>query len=981
MLTTIGHAQVRCATDEIENKALLKNPKLRTDFELWMKNKVAEKNLQSYQRNKTNSTYTIPVVVHILHNGEPVGTGLNISDAQVFSQMRVLNADYNRTNADAVNTPAEFASVASSIDIEFVLAKQDPDGLPTTGITRTLASKNGYTVDDNAEIKSQAYWPAEDYFNIWVVNMTDTYLGYAQFPVTSLQGTTPPYDRLTDGVVIHYKAFGSIEDGSFNLLAKYNLGRTTTHETGHYLGLLHVFGDFSSCNTTDYVDDTPVQKDRTFSCPSGPLTGCNHHVMYQNFLDYTDDACMNLFTADQIARIQTVLDNSPRRASLLTSDGAIEPVVLNLDLEAKNIAAPFTITCGQSIVPKVVIRNRGNTKVTSAKINLVVNGSTLETRDFSLNLNNLDQQTLAFNAINLVEPSTNNVSFNILQVNGIADDDTGNNSAAVVSQVSAPINAPYTEAFNTTPANWQIVNPDNGTTWKNVTAAKSTASNKAMYLDFYDYQNPGAKDQLISPFINVPNDDALMKFDHAYAMFPNTTTESLRILVAAGCSTDLANAVEVYNKSGSLLATANNQQTAFTPQGESQWRTEGVSLSAYSGQTIRLIFEATNANGNNLYLDNVQVSSGELNDVKVVSIVSPGPVFCEQKPKPVIAVQNLGTTTVNRLVITTEVNGITSASDSRTNLAMTPGAMINVELSALNLTQANNSIKFTITDPDALLEISPNDNSLTVTRIFNTQRDVVPSRQNFDNSVASWTIFSEGASQKWVGTNTKTYNNGLVFKAYSDATLTDESWFVSPVLDFTKASEGSLLFTTSYGVNLGKSETLKVLVSKDCGITYDEVVFEKSGQDLSNKTVSTEWVPNDETDWTTQYVSTNDFAGKDKIRFAFVAENDHGNDIYLDNIEFFIEDNPAPPRTTELFAVYNSETNPYEFKITFNLPEKQDARLVIYNSLGQLLIDSELPGALNQTYTVNLYGQSTGVYVAKLQTSSKTEAVKLFLGK
>lgn len=983
MLTTAGYAQVRCASDVLENKVLLKNPRVRSDFESWMKKKIADKNLTNSRQKKTASTYTIPVVVHILHNGEAVGQGINISQAQIESQIKVLNDDYKRLNDDASLTPAEFLPVASSIDIDFVLAKQDPDGLPTNGITRTLATKNGYTVNDDAEIKSIVYWPAEDYLNIWVANLTDGYLGFAQFPSTTLPGTNGPYDRLTDGVVIHYKAFGSNGEGqTFNLLTKYNLGRTTTHEVGHFLGLLHIFGDFSSCNTTDYVSDTPVQKDRTFTCPTNPLTGCNgNHVMFQNYLDYTDDACMNIFTAGQMARVETVLENSPRRASLLVSDGATDPVVLALDLEVKSIVAPFTTTCGQSIVPRIQIRNRGNNTVTTARISFILNGSTVETKDFSLNLQNLQTAIVSFSTINLAEPSSNNVSFTIQQVNGTADNEPANNTASLTSQVTTRINPPYLEAFNSLPSNWVRVNPDNSTTWQNITAPKATSSNKAMYIDFYNYQTLGAKDQLISPFINIPATDALLKFDHAYAVFPGITTESLRILVSTGCSTDLTDAVEVYKKTASTLATVSSQTTPFTPNGESQWVSEGVSLSAYSGKTVRLIFEATNGNGNNLYLDNVQVSTGELNNVRVVSLVEPGPVFCEQKPRPVIAVQNLGTEIVNRLQVLTQVNGITNAVETITGLSMTPGTMTNITLSALNLSTASNTINISITNPDALSDDSPTDNAITVTRIFNSQKETIPLRQNFDSGVTNWTIFSEANAEKWEGTTTSTYKKGLVYKAFSNTDIGEESWLVSPVLNFTKATEGSLLFTTSYAIDLGSSETLKVLVSEDCGITYDNVEFEKSGQDLTNETTSNEWLPVSENDWTTQYVSTNKFAGKENLRFAFVVTNDHGNNLYLDNIEFFVEDDPEPPRTTELFSVYNNETNPYEFKITFNLPEKQDARLVVYNSVGQMLIDSELPQALNQTYTVNLYGQSAGVYVARLQTSSKTEAVKLFLGK
>lgn len=946
-----------------------------------MKKQIAARKAKDLSRDKTNAVYKIPVVVHILHNGESVGNGANISDAQVLSQIRVLNEDYQRLNADAVNTPAEFVSVASSINLEFVLAKQDPDGLPTTGITRTLANKNGYTAADDVELKSQVYWPAENYLNIWVTNLTGSYLGYAQFPQTSLQGPEPPYDRTTDGVVVHYRAFGSIDDGAFNLLPKYNKGRTTTHEVGHFFSLIHIFGDFNDCNTTDFVSDTPVQKDRTFSCPDEPVEQCGHHVMYQNYLDYTDDACMNLFTAGQISRIETVLDGSPRRESLLASPGLNDPVVLDLDLEAKSVTSPFEITCGQSIVPKLVIRNRGENTITSAKITLAVNGSVVETKDVSLNMDLLDIETISFNTIDLVEPSVNDIAFNIIQVNGTTDEQPDNNSISMASEVTSRLSTPIFEAFNSTPATWQIVNPDNSTTWQNKTAPKSNATNKAMFIDLYNYQNNSSRDQLISPFIDITSVDALLRFDHAYAMFPAINTERLRVLISAGCSTDFSEAIEIYNKEGADLATAATQSTAFVPSGSSQWTSDGISLGAYNGQVIRLIFETTNANGNNLYLDNVQISTGLLSDVRVVSMVSPGPVFCDSKTQPVVEVQNLGTEVVTTLDVMTEVNGVVNASESFTNLDMTPGTLLTLTLAKLNLTQANNNFEITVTNPDAAADDSPSDNAISLTRIFNTSRDIIPTRQNFDENVSNWTIYSDADHEKWEGTSTNTYKNGLVYEAFDNPNVGNESWFVSPVLDMSRASEGSLFFATSYGRRQPRNEALRVMVSEDCGLTYDEMIFEKSGADLSNKDFESEWTPGSETDWRTEYVSINDYAGKDNVRFAFVVTNDNGNNVYLDNVEFFMEDNPEPPKTQELFSVYNSETNPYEFLITFNLPEKQDARLVVYNSVGQMLIDSELPATLNQTYTVNLYGQSAGIYVARLLTPSLTSSSKLFVGK
>jgi hypothetical protein len=983
LLFFTANAQIRCATDILEQKALQKNPKLRTDFERWMKKKVGEQPLRNFSRGKTNAIYMIPVVVHIIHNGESVGVGTNIPEAQVISQIRVINEDYQRMNADAVNTPAEFAPVASSIDIEFVLAKQDPEGFPTNGITRTPGSKNGYTAEDNVEIKAHSYWPAEDYLNVWVVNITDVHLGFAQFPESdAVQGSFPPFDRTTDGVVVHYRAFGSSDDGAFNLLTKYNKGRTLTHEIGHFLSLNHTFGSTGDCaTTTDYVADTPSQTVETLTCPSSPIDQCNHHIMFQNYMDYTNDACMNLFTVGQLSRVVTVLENSPRRASLLTSHGDEEPLIHSLDLELRSISAPASITCGKAIIPRAVIRNRGTTPVTVARVRFILNGATVETKDVVVNLAQAESATVSFNTIDLPEPSTNNVAFNILQVNGVSDEDPSNNMETLSSNVTAATAPPYIEAFNGLPSNWQVVNPDNQTTWTNIIAPKSSGANRAMYIDMYNYEFPNAKDQLVSPPFKVPNEEAVLKFDRAYAMFQNVTTERLRVLVVTGCSTDLTDAVEVYSKTGASLATTTSQSNPFLPAGESQWAADAISLSGFLGETIRVIFEVTNSHGNNLYLDNVQLTAGEVNDVTALSVVSPGPVFCNSRPQPVIEVQNVGTTTVNRLTIVTEVNGTVSASQTLTGLAMTPGALSTLTLQALNLTQSFNNIKITISNPDATGDDVPANNVLSFTRIYNTTSETIPLRQNFDGPAVNWTIFSEGSTKRWEPTTTNTYQNGLVYKGFTQTNVDDESWLVSPVLDFSKTTEGSLFFTSSYGRRNNANEGLKVLVSEDCGVNYSQVIFDKSGSLLSNESVGGEWKPTDETDWRTEYVSTNDFAGKSNLRFAFVAGNDNGNNVYLDNIEFFIEDNPTPPRVQELLSVYNSDTNPYEFRITFNLPERQDARLLVYNTLGQMLIDSQLPGTLNQTYTVNLFGQSAGVYVARLLTATQTSTAKLFVGK
>jgi gliding motility-associated-like protein len=304
------HAQ-DCATvaynNDLREKEIIRESDAQ--FEHWMKQQLDLFTRQQAVLRKKTSTYQLRVVVHIIHNGEAIGMGTNLPDDQVESQIEVLNKDFNRLNADAGNTPAEFLPVASGINIEFVLA----------GINRVMGTKTTWSRDDDAVLKALSYWPAEHYINIWVCDLTG-FRGYAQFPLSTLPGVeVKPTNRLTDGIVIGYKYFGSGDFAGLDL--NYSKGRTTTHEMGHFLGLRHIWGDEDDCSGTDHVVDTPPQKGSTSGCPTHPQKSCPEdnpvNKMFQNYLDLTHDACMNLFTKGQVERMQVILESSPRRASLL----------------------------------------------------------------------------------------------------------------------------------------------------------------------------------------------------------------------------------------------------------------------------------------------------------------------------------------------------------------------------------------------------------------------------------------------------------------------------------------------------------------------------------------------------------------------------------------------------------------------------------------------------------------------------------------
>jgi hypothetical protein len=258
----------------------------------------------------------IPVVVHVLH----IVDADNIPDEQVASQIEVLNEDFNARNSDLEGIPDQFKNLMGNPGLEFFLADVDPGGSATNGITRTRTTVSAFAVDDS--MKSDASggkspWDTSRYLNLWVCQLSGGVLGYAQFP-----GGDPN----TDGVVITTNAFG--RGDAFNLTAEFSLGRTATHEVGHYLNLFHIWGNsiLPNCTDSDSVEDTPNQFGPNTGTPTFPSHSCGnttHGDMFMNYMDYVDDAAMFMFTKEQVARMRAALEFSRSRLGIFATAPAV----------------------------------------------------------------------------------------------------------------------------------------------------------------------------------------------------------------------------------------------------------------------------------------------------------------------------------------------------------------------------------------------------------------------------------------------------------------------------------------------------------------------------------------------------------------------------------------------------------------------------------------------------------------------------------
>ena len=291
-----------CACMQVHYRQCDQDPAFR-DRSLRIENET-NKNIASRRVSTVDKVVKIPVVVHVVYKK----ASENISDAQIKSQIGVLNKDYRALNADKSKVPSSWKSFVGDTRIEFALATRDPRKKPTTGITRTTTLKDYFGTGD--AVKSNARggkspWSTSKYLNIWVCTLGGGLLGYAQFPGGP---------KNTDGVVILNTALGTQGVAT----APFNKGRTCTHEVGHWLNLRHIWGDLRGCGGTDYVIDTPDAQLPNYNSPTFPHITCNngpHGDMFMNYMDYVDDASMFMFTQGQVARMRATL-SGPRKSFL-----------------------------------------------------------------------------------------------------------------------------------------------------------------------------------------------------------------------------------------------------------------------------------------------------------------------------------------------------------------------------------------------------------------------------------------------------------------------------------------------------------------------------------------------------------------------------------------------------------------------------------------------------------------------------------------
>ncbi|MDX5442614.1 MAG: T9SS type A sorting domain-containing protein [Hymenobacteraceae bacterium] len=585
-----------CGADQMMEQVMQNDPEYAREIKRHQA-LIKSMNTSTTMQKVNSSTYTVPVVVHIMHT---YGTE-NITDGQVLNALKILNKDFNKLNADTNDVVAPFSSRYAKVGIEFKLAKLDPNGNPTNGINRVYTTQT-HAASDNMKLIPEADWDRNKYLNIWVVkSIASGAGGYSFRPCLSSSSA------YREGVVVLYTQFGDTLTSRGNFAA-----RTLTHEVGHYLGLPHTWGGSntpglgSNCGIDDDITDTPNtmgtanQSCNTNQNTCGAGSPGDEVDNVQNYMDYSN--CAKMFTEGQkLVMIDRLMNASCRsnlwKANNLTATGTSSGFVAQAGVPKADFNPNNNLVCDGS---SVTFNNHtfntdlstvtfqwsfpGGTPASSTSMNPTVVYSTPGRYSATLTATNTTgQQSITKTDILVVKSST-----------------TGEQSPMRYGFENSTFPAHGSDPYK----DWTVI--ANGTVSWERTGASSTEGNYAVRIR-NQHTDAGAVNELISPTIVTSNiTNALLKFKYAYTQKDATTNDGLKVYISNNCG---ASWILRKSMAGSSMSTTNNQYqaTMFVPNNV-QWREETVTLSPFANAGKILVkFESTSENGNALYLDDIRI--------------------------------------------------------------------------------------------------------------------------------------------------------------------------------------------------------------------------------------------------------------------------------------------------------------------------------------------------------------------------------------
>lgn len=928
--------KIRCATDEALARQYQTDPAYRAmvdqrerDYQAW---KATNRNNLNdlYRTTLLTGPVTIPVVFHIVLPNPNV-----VSNADCEYVINRLNLDFSGLNPDSTNGVA-FYSVRGHSLIRFCLARRDPSGNFTTGIERRVGTV-GIAGGEPQPLKLFSSgglnpWDHTRYYNIWVGGSSGGILGIA--PAIGV-GTAA-----SDGVCVNVQSFAGPASGSCaNPILQFNLARTAVHEVGHNFGLYHTFqggcadGDNAQiggagaplpASILGLPDQSPALSGATSGCPTGTAaSGCASSPnppgkQYQNYMDYTDDACYSMFTNTQAARMEWVLEFS--RAGYLTSNGCQLPAgIPALDGAITSIINPggievlpppscavvtYTLpTCPGPIVPRVLVTNQGTTVLTSVTIS-VANGGPATTATYPLNNLAYGKSQVVVLGSTPTNLGANALVITITQVNGAADANATNNAQTANFTLNPPAALPRAADFVATTF------PPAGFTNQTIAGTSTLASwlrhadgvggaNGSMKFDCWNMGSGNIRDFRSTPagFAALPNtaDSVIVSFDVAHRQY-GTTNDRLTLLYSVDCGATWLPAG--YDKLSNVLATETPSSFAqyTTP---AIWRNERVALrnaTIAAGGVIQFAFRGTSAFGNWIYVDNINISVPVNRDASITAVNRPNTAECLPNFTPQVVVRNNGVQTITSYQVSYQIGASPIVTSPLITTPIAPNGTATVNLANVTgLAAGGYSIVATVLNVSTAGGTGDqNTTNDALTKPFTVraiaQAPVVEGFEGATFPSTGWSIFNPNNNNTWVR-NTTSGGFGLSTRSmfidnYNFNLVNQIDDLVT--LPFNCAGADSIIvtFDLAHKNFAGFNDRLAVGISSDCGATFAATTYNKAGAVLATAGASTaNYTAPLPTDWRTERVAIGGTAlANGNAILAFRCINGYGNNIFIDNI-------------------------------------------------------------------------------------------------
>ena len=933
---------------------------------------------------------TIPVVVHIV-----LPNANDVTDAAVQDQINILNADYAGLNPDSTNATG-FYPVRGHSEIRFCLAQRTPSNALTNGIER----RNSATISSNGSVDPIKFtaqggldtWDPSKYLNIWVSGTTSpgagqVILGYSTFP-----GLFAPFNE--HGVVIHYRAFSSINPTGTTLFSFAAKGRTSSHEIGHFFNLRHIWGDQAGCSTDDLVSDTPLQDDASSGCSSGIITdACTTSgagINYQNYMDYSDDQCLTMFTNLQGVRMQTSLSD-PTRIGLTTSNGCTPPVLTpdNASIFAFVTPPPNTATCDPTIPLTVTLRNEGTNNLTSVVITVINNGTVVETfSPVGLNLTTGSSQNIVLNPIVL------SIGSNVIDVctslpNGVADTGPSNDCKSTNVIKGGNILLPLVEGFeNATfpPAGWRLVNPDNSYTWERNTIGLMHGGTADAYVNHYNYSTLNETDDLITPSYSIGAADSLwVSFWGAYKGYPNDPFDEFEVAVSSNCGGSFTTVYRARNDTAFAEEPVTTNLN-WTTSSLSQWKRKSLDLSSFiSSGSVQLRFRTINKYGNNFFLDDINLDKKTFpnNDAGVAVISSPLSRLCTNSGTPVAIIRNYGKNNLTSVKINYQLDGTGPITTFNWTGNLARLQFATVSLAGTNFGNlGNHSIRIYTTEPNGVTDQDPGNDSQTkpyqILQILPLPGSVTEDFTSSTFPPINWNVYNPDGDMTWTRNGSigrkspgsaffNDYNNNTIDR-FDDLAL--PNYFYSGIDSIFITFNLATITKTLPGTTGSRLDTLSVLLSKDCGNTFT-TVYKKYGVEL--QTVNdpnfppslNEFFPTSN-QWRMDSVNLGNWlSGSEPIfQVMFRFNGNFENNLFLDDINLRTEILPARLKNEGYLILPNpfrNKINVWHYQLPTNL-----RYINVYSATGQLVWSKQYSGNADKIIEVDLSRNASGTYTVSM---------------